>query len=94
MYSPLTFGQRSVYPCHMDIEELKEYFPNRVIQRKVRAVAVNRVRKDLILHGKSGEELSEDELEYLLADAEQSVWSDIKQTSLIGVLAMLGLSIG
>ena len=78
----------------MELEELKQYFPNRVIQRKVRSVAVNRVRKDLILHGKSEEELSEEELEYLLADAEQSVWSDIKQTSLIGVLAMLGLSIG
>ena len=50
-------------------------------------------RKDLILHSKSEDDLSEEDLEYLLADAEQSVWSDIKQTSLIGVLAMLGLSI-
>jgi hypothetical protein len=78
----------------MDVEELKTYLPHRVVQRRVRAVAVKRVRKDLILHGKSEDELSEEELEYLLADAEQSVWSDIKQTSLIGVLAMLGLSIG
>ena len=77
----------------MELEQLKEYFPNRVIKRKVRAEAVRRVRKDLILHGKSEEELSEEELEYLLADAEQSVWGDIKQTSLVGVLAMLGLSI-
>ena len=77
----------------MDIEQLKEYFPNRVIQRRVRAVAVRRVRKDLILHGKSEEDFSEEELEYLLADAETSVWGDIKQTGLIGVLAMLGLSI-
>ena len=82
------------YPSSMELEDLKQYFPNRVIARKVRAVAVKRVRKDLILHGKSEDELSEDELEYLLADAEQSVWGDIKQTSLIGVLAMLGLSIG
>lgn len=73
--------------------ELKEYFPNRVIKRKVREVAVKRVRKDLILNGKSEEELSEADLEYLLADAEESVWSDIKQTSLMGVLAMLGLSV-
>jgi hypothetical protein len=78
----------------MELEDLKHYFPNRVITRKVRATAVKRVRKDLILHGKSEDELTEEELEYLLADAEQSVWSDIKQTSLIGVLAMLGLSIG
>ncbi len=76
------------------MEELKEYFPNRIINRKVRDVAVKRVRKDLILSDKTEGDLSEADLEYLLADAEQSVWSDIKQTSLIGVLAMLGLSIG
>lgn len=78
----------------MDMQVLKEYFPNRVIKRKVREVAVKRVRKDLILNGKAEDDLSAADLEYLLADAEQSVWSDIKQTSLIGVLAMLGLSIG
>ena len=53
---------------------------------------MKRVRKDLILNGKSEEDISEEDLEYLLADAEESVWSDIRQTSLMGVLAMLGLS--
>jgi hypothetical protein len=77
----------------METEALKEYFPHRVIKRKVREVAVKRVRKDLILNSKSEEDISKEDLEYLLADAEESVWSDIKQTSLIGVLAMLGLSI-
>lgn len=77
----------------MELEELKDYFPHRVIKRKVRKVAVKRVRKDLILHGKAEDELTEEELEYLLADAEASVWGDIKQTGLIGVLAMLGLSL-
>ena len=88
------FPGANVYPSGMELENLKQYFPNRIIARRVRAVAVKRVRKDLILHGKSEDEFSEEDLEYLLADAEQSVWSDIKQTSLIGVLAMLGLSIG
>jgi hypothetical protein len=77
----------------MELEALKDYFPHRVIKRKVRKVAVKRVRKDLILHGKVEDELTEEELEYLLADAEDSVWGDIKQTGLIGVLAMLGLSL-
>lgn len=76
-----------------EAEALKEYFPHRVIKRKVREVAVKRVRKDLILNSKSEEDISEADLEYLLADAEESVWSDIKQTSLMGVLAMLGLSL-
>ena len=77
----------------METEALKKYFPHRVIKRKVREVAVKRVRKDLILNGKSEEDISEADLEYLLADAEDSVWSDVKQTSLMGVLAMLGLSL-
>ena len=77
----------------MDIERLKSMMPNRVFNRRVRKAAIKRVRKDLILHGKSEDELSEEELEYLLADAEDGVWTDIKQTGLIGVLAMLGLSI-
>ena len=38
------------------------------------------------------EEDFESGLEYLLADAEESVWSDTRQTSLTGVLAMLGLN--
>ena len=76
----------------MEIEKLKKYFPHSFIKKKVREVAVKRVRKDLILHSKSEDDLSESDLEYLLADAEESVWSNIRQTSLLGVLAMLGLN--
>ena len=76
----------------MNTEKLREYFPHKVIKRKVRHEAVKRVRKDLILNSKCEEDISEADLEYLLADAESSVWSDIRQTSLIGVLAMLGMS--
>jgi hypothetical protein len=76
----------------MEIEKLKKYFPHSLIKKKVRVVAVKRVRKDLILHGKSEEDISASDLEYLLADAEESAWSEIKQTSLLGVLAMLGLN--
>ena len=76
----------------MDTEKLREYFPHQAIKRKIRHEAVKRVRKDLILNSKCEEDISEADLEYLLADAESSVWSDIRQTSLIGVLAMLGMS--
>jgi len=76
----------------MEIKKLKEYFPHSFIKKRVRRVAVKRVRKDLILHGKSEDDLPESDLEYLLADAEDSVWSEIRQTSLLGVLAMLGLN--
>lgn len=77
----------------MEAEKLKKLFRPSFIKRKVREVAVKRVQKDLILHGKSEDDISESDLEYLLADAEESVWSEIKQTSLFGVLAMLGLNV-
>lgn len=76
----------------MDPERLKRYLPNHVIKQRVRKTAIKRVKKDLILHGKQESDLTEEELEYLVADAEQSVWGDIRQTSVIGVLALLGLS--
>jgi len=76
----------------MVTEKLKEYFPHKVIKRKIRHEAVKQVRKDLILNIKCEEDISEADLEYLLTDAESSAWSDIRQTSQIGVLAMLGMS--
>ena len=77
----------------MELDKLSRYFPNRVIRRRIRMAAVRRVGKDLILHGKNEAELSEDDLEYLLADAEKDVIADIKQTGLLGTLALLGLSL-
>lgn len=75
----------------MDPEQLKRYLPNRVIKQRVRNAAVGRVKKDLILHGKKEADLTEEELEYLVAEAESAVWGDIKQTGVIGALALLGL---
>ncbi len=67
--------------------------PNRVLKRRIRVTAARRVRKDLILHGKSESDLSAEELEYLLADAEKDVIADLKQTGLVGALALLGISL-
>jgi hypothetical protein len=66
--------------------------PNRVVNRRIRAAAIKRVRKDLILHGKSETELSKQDLEYLVADAEADVKNQIKTAGLVGVLALFGLS--
>ena len=76
----------------MELEDLKKYLPSPFIKQKVREQAVKRVRKDMILNGKTEDDISEEDLEYLLADAESSVWNEIKQTSLMGVLARFGLS--
>lgn len=77
----------------MDLETLGHYLPNRVIKRRIRALAVRRVRKDLILNGKQEADFSEQDLEYLLADAEKDVVAEIKQTGLLGALALLGLNL-
>jgi hypothetical protein len=74
----------------MDLERVKSMMPQRVFRRRVRAAAIKRVRKDLIMHGKSESELSREDLEYLVADAESDVKNDLQKAGLIGVLAILG----
>jgi hypothetical protein len=75
----------------MDLKKLQSLLPHHVFNRRVRKAAIRRVRKDLILHGKSEQELSSDELEYLVADAETDVKSDLQKAGLLGALALLGL---
>jgi hypothetical protein len=74
----------------MDLERIKSMMPHRVFRRRVRAAAIKRVRKDLIMHGKSESDLSKEDLEYLVADAESDVKNDLQKAGLIGVLAILG----
>ena len=74
----------------MDLERVRGMMPDRVFQRRVRKAAIKRVRKDLILHGKSEHDFSKEDLEYLVADAESDVKSDLQKAGLIGVLAILG----
>jgi hypothetical protein len=73
-------------------KDWSRFLPNRVLTRRIRAAAIKRVRKDLILHGKSETELSKQDLEYLVADAEADVKNQIKTAGLVGVLALFGLS--
>ncbi|MEP5763324.1 MAG: hypothetical protein ABJ308_01960 [Halieaceae bacterium] len=77
----------------MDLERLKSFLPNRVFTRRVRAAAIRRVRKDLILHSKSEHDLSQQELEYLVADAETDVKNDLQKAGLLGALALLGFGL-
>ncbi len=77
----------------MNLHDLSRFAPQHVIRRRIREAAVRRVRKQLILHGKSEDDLSAEDLEYLLADAEKEVRGDLKQTGLIGALALLGINL-
>lgn len=71
----------------------RRYSPGQALRRHVRQTAVRRVRKDLLLHGKRETDLASDDLEYLLADAEKDVIAELKQTGLIGALALLGINL-
>ena len=66
--------------------------PKRRFDRRVRAAAIKQVRKDLILHGKSEHDLSSEDLEYLVAEAESDVKNRIKTAGAAGLLIFLGLS--
>ena len=76
-----------------DSNSWQRLLPNRVLKRRIRAAAIKRVRKDLILHSKSEHDLTKEELEYLVADAESDVKNNLKTAGLIGVLALFGLSL-
>ena len=75
------------------VDGLKNILPNRVLKRRVRAAAIRRVRKDLILHSKSEHELSSEDLEYLVADAELAIKNDLKQAGILGILALVGINV-
>jgi hypothetical protein len=70
-----------------------DYLPNRVVRRRLRAAAIRRVRKELILRGKSEHDFSADDLEYLVADAEIAIKNDLQKAGLIGALALLGFGL-
>jgi hypothetical protein len=70
-----------------------DYLPNRIASRRLRAAAIRRVRKELILHGKSEQEFSKDDLEYLVADAEIAIKNELQKAGLIGALALLGFGL-
>ena len=70
-----------------------DYLPNRVARRRLRAAAIRRVRKELILYGKSEDGFSKDDLEYLVADAEIAIKNNLQKAGLIGALALLGFGL-
>lgn len=77
----------------MDLGPIANYLPHRVIKRRIRAAAVRRVRKDLVLAGRKEEDLPSQGLEYLLADAEKDVIAELQRTGLLGALALLGINL-
>ena len=71
------------------LRRLPRKLQNRFNQR-IRAAAIKQVRKDLVLHGKSEHDLSKDDLEHLVAEAETDVKQSIKSKSMLAALVILG----
>ena len=69
-----------------------EYLPGPMLDRKIRKLAVDRVHRDMVLHGKTEADFSDEDLEFLLSDAEREIWSTIKGNSLKVALVLLGVS--
>ena len=68
--------------------------PPKVVRQKLRSLAVDRVRKDIIHAGRKEEDYSAEDLEYLVADKEKEIWSGIGWKSFGVVALLLGINIG
>lgn len=66
----------------------------KVVRKKLRSVAVDRVRKDIIHAGRKEADYSAEDLEYLVADKEKEIWSGIGWKSFGIVALLLGINIG
>jgi hypothetical protein len=68
--------------------------PPKAVRQKLRSLAVDRVRKDIIHAGRKEEDYSAEDLEYLVADKEKEIWSGIGWKSFGVVALLLGINIG
>ena len=68
--------------------------PPKAVRQKLRSLAVERVRKDIIHAGRKQEDYSAEDLEYLVADKEKEIWSGIGWKSFGIVALLLGINIG
>jgi hypothetical protein len=68
--------------------------PPKVVRQKLRSLAVDHVRKDIIHAGRKEEDYSAEDLEYLVADKEKEIWSGIGWKSFGVVALLLGINIG
>ena len=66
----------------------------KVVRQKLRSLAIDRVRKDIIHAGRKEADYSAEDLEYLVADKEKEIWSGVGWKSFGIVALLLGINIG
>jgi hypothetical protein len=63
------------------------------IRLKIRARAIENAKVTIILAGRDINTFSEDDLEVIIADEERKIIDKMKSTSLVGILALFGITL-
>ena len=66
----------------------------RPLRKRLRAAAVAKVRQDIIHAGRSESDYAQEDLEYLVAEKEKEIWSNIGWKGFGIVALLLGINIG
>lgn len=66
----------------------------RMLRQRLRNQAIAKVREDMIHAGRSQSDYSEEELEYLVAEKEKAIWSNIGWKGFGIAALLLGINIG
>ena len=66
----------------------------KIVRRKLREMAVDKVRTDIIHAGRAEQDYSEEDLGFLVTEKEKEIWSGMGWKG-VGILALiLGINIG
>lgn len=76
------------------ISDLQEFIDKQrdSVKKKVRQKAISRTESNLILNGRSIEEISDDDLEHLIADEEDKIWQTMKTSGVAAIAAIFGIA--
>ena len=76
------------------ISDLQEFIDKQrdSVKKKVRQKAISRTESNLILNGRSIEEISDDDLEHLIADEEDKIWQTMITSGVAAIAAIFGIA--
>jgi len=75
-------------------ENAKRMRVPRVVRKRLRRAAVAAVRRDIIHAGRKEANYSDEDLEYLVAEKEREIWSNIGWKGFGIAALLLGINIG
>lgn len=82
------------------IKEVKDYVGRftykpvqRAVAKRIRIKAIQKTKARLAIHHQTLEDYTEEELEIIIEDEERKIISQLKTTSLLAALSLLGISL-